>query len=100
MSLEMSLKKCVGQKVPKHPAALNSSQKIVRRRQILHESVIMLWSVCTLVPLLTVVSGVVVNTRYGALRGTRQTIDADSFVDVFYNIPYAKPPVGNETGLC
>ena len=59
----------------------------------------MLWSVVVLVPVLAVVSGVVVNTRDGALRGTRLTIDADSFVDVFYNIPYAKPPVGKGTDL-
>ena len=60
----------------------------------------MLWSVCTVVCVLTAVStvtgqSVVVNTRYGALRGTRTTIGHDSYVDTFYNIPYAKPPVGN-----
>ena len=60
----------------------------------------MLWSECTVVCVLTAVStvtgqSVVVNTRYGALRGTRTTIGHDSYVDTFYNIPYAKPPVGN-----
>ena len=37
---------------------------------------------------------VVVNTRYGALRGSRTDTGPQSHVDVFYNIPYAKPPVG------
>ena len=37
---------------------------------------------------------VVVNTRYGALRGNRAALGPQSHVDVFYNIPYAKPPVG------
>jgi hypothetical protein len=60
--------------------------------------------------LVTVVSGVVVNTPRGALRGITTThevsVPFDSLlnssfpakppvvVDTFYNIPYAKPPVG------
>ena len=66
-----------------------------------HRSMVMLlWSVCTVVCVLTAVSAVtgqsvVVNTRYGALRGTRTTIGHDSYVDSFYNIPFAKPPIGN-----
>ena len=60
----------------------------------------LLRSVCTVVCVLTAVSAVtgqsmVVNTRYGALRGTRTTIGHDSYVDSFYNIPFAKPPIGN-----
>ena len=54
-----------------------------------------LWSsVCTVASVLTAVSAVVVNTRYGELRGTRTTTGLHSYVDTFYNIPYAKPPVG------
>ncbi|XP_076441145.1 neuroligin-4, X-linked-like [Babylonia areolata] len=39
-----------------------------------------------------------VTTRYGSLHGTRSTLGtaaADSYVDVFHNIPYAQPPVGD-----
>ena len=54
---------------------------------------------CLMVPLLAAVGGVVVKTRYGALEGTRTTTDADSYVDVFYNIPFAKPPVGRKSEL-
>ena len=62
----------------------------------------MLWSVCTTVCMLTAVSAVtgqseVVHTRYGALQGTRTRIGLDSYVDSFYNIPYAKPPTGRLT---
>ena len=62
----------------------------------------MLWSVCTTVCVLTAVSAVtgqseVVHTRYGALQGTRTRIGVDSYVDSFYNIPYAKPPTGRLT---
>ena len=62
----------------------------------------MLWSVCTTVCVLTAVSTVtgqseVVHTRYGALQGTRTRIGLDSYVDSFYNIPYAKPPTGRLT---
>ena len=37
---------------------------------------------------------VVVDTRYGALRGTRKTTGPDSYVDQFLSIPFARPPVG------
>ena len=36
---------------------------------------------------------VVVNTRYGALRGTRTTIGRQA-VNTFLGIPYAAPPAG------
>lgn len=36
-----------------------------------------------------------VHTKYGSVRGRRATIGTDSHVDVFHNIPYAQPPVGN-----
>ncbi|KAK7482264.1 hypothetical protein BaRGS_00026507, partial [Batillaria attramentaria] len=37
----------------------------------------------------------VVTTHQGALRGTRTAIGDDIYVDIFRNIPYARPPTGD-----
>ena len=65
----------------------------------------MLRSVCTVVCVLIAVwdvtgESVVVNTRYGTLRGTRTRIGHESYVDKFLKIPYAKPPLGTRVCVC
>ncbi|KAK7099063.1 neuroligin-4, X-linked-like [Littorina saxatilis] len=65
----------------------------------------MVWSVlcsmvCVVVVAVPVVSGVTgqqtvqVNTPHGALKGVRTTVGPHSYVDTYYSIPYAQPPVG------
>ncbi|KAK7100379.1 hypothetical protein V1264_023344 [Littorina saxatilis] len=48
--------------------------------------------------MVSVVTGqqsVEVTTPFGAVRGLRTALDHQSYVDTFFKIPYAKPPIGD-----
>ena len=49
---------------------------------------------------LCVSEDVVVNTTYGAVKGTRVSKGQSWYMDTFFGIPYAQPPVGMPLCVC